>query len=501
MPHRRSCSTSSCPEEELLPLARAIGRVFARLGEKKNRNKARLKFVVAEARHRRVPPARDRRAADDAGGSERGETFFDEIPQFDEKPGEKLTQLTVNGKRPRRLRRWEATNVYQQRQAGYAVVTVTCPLGDLTSEQMRALADIARRYAGGNVRTTVEQNIVLRWVPQAKLTDLYRELKAIGLSRRDGRARSSMSPPARAPTPASWASPPRAAWPASCATQLARKAQRLDEAIKDLRIKVSGCFNSCGQHHVADIGFYGNSRNVGGYTVPHFQVMLGGKWTENARLLCAGDGRGAVEERPGAGRCADRSLRARAPGRGNVPGVVPAHRQEGTEGDRRSVHGRAAARGGSVVLQRLGRPAAVHHRRHGRGRMRRRSRLARAVRLHRRRDRSVRSQLLLDDGKYQEADDRAYDAMLKAAHTLVQLEWLDAPTDPKTVVTEFLKRFVDTKIFWHRHHANQFSNYLVNRYENGPDKRFTRDTAAKTVEEANLFIDAAHRRTRNGSRP
>ena len=100
--------------------------------------------------------------------------------------------------------------------------------------------------------------------------------------------------------------------------------------------------------------------------------------------------------------------------------------------------------------------------------------------------------VLLDEGKYQEADYRAYDAMLKAAHTLVQLEWLDAPTDAKTVVPEFLKRFVDTKVFWHRQHANQFSNYLVNRFENGPDKRFTRDTAAKTVEEANLFIDAAH---------
>ena len=54
------------------------------------------------------------------------------------------------------------------------------------------------------------------------------------------------------------------------------------EAIKHLRIKVSGCFNSCGQHHVADIGFYGNSRNINGYTVPHFQVMLGGKWEDNA---------------------------------------------------------------------------------------------------------------------------------------------------------------------------------------------------------------------------
>jgi len=91
------------------------------------------------------------------------------------------------------------------------------------------------------------------------------------------------------------------------------------------------------------------------------------------------------------------------------------------------------------------------------------------------------------------ATGRAYEAMLRAAHTLVRLEWIDAPTDPKTVVEEFRKRFVDTKVFWHRQHANQFSNYLVNRHENGPDGRFTRDTAAKLVEEANLFIDAAHK--------
>src|SRR5206468_3650796 len=102
------------------------------------------------------------------------------------------------------------------------------------------------------------------------------------------------------------------------------------------------------------------------------------------------------------------------------------------------------------------------------------------------------AQLTLDEGKFQEADNRAYEAMLKAAQTLVRLEWPDAPTDPKVVVEEFRKRFVDTKIFWHRQHANQFSNYLFARHDNGPDARFTRDTAAKTVEEANLFIDAAH---------
>ena len=75
---------------------------------------------------------------------------------------------------------------------------------------------------------------------------------------------------------------------------------------------------------------------------------------------------------------------------------------------------------------------------------------------------------------------------------LEQIEWLDAPYDDKVVVEEFRKRFVDTQIFWHKQHANQFSNYLLNRHEQGPDKRFTKETALKLIEDANLFIDAAH---------
>ena len=66
-------------------------------------------------------------------------------------------------------------------------------------------------------------------------------------------------------------------------TRLYAKNAQLDEAIGNLHIKISGCFNSCGQHHISDIGFYGVNRNVKGYSVPHFQVILGGQWTENAK--------------------------------------------------------------------------------------------------------------------------------------------------------------------------------------------------------------------------
>src|SRR6185295_6383322 len=65
-------------------------------------------------------------------------------------------------------------------------------------------------------------------------------------------------------------------------TRLAAKSFNLDAAVKNLRIKISGCFNSCGQHHVADLGFYGTSRTIGNRKVPHFQVVLGGKWQDNA---------------------------------------------------------------------------------------------------------------------------------------------------------------------------------------------------------------------------
>ena len=63
--------------------------------------------------------------------------------------------------------------------------------------------------------------------------------------------------------------------------RLAEKSFQMDEPVANLHIKISGCFNSCGQHHVADLGFYGVSRKIGGYAVPHFQVVLGGEWEHN----------------------------------------------------------------------------------------------------------------------------------------------------------------------------------------------------------------------------
>ncbi len=495
VPHQAKLMMEFCPEEELLPMARAIGRVFARLGEKKNRNRARLKFVVQKLgidEFRRLVEQERNTMPEDPSWR----TFFDEIPRWDEQPGEKVVQLSVNGsKKSPEFAKWEKTNIYPQRQSGYVVATITCPLGDLTSDQMRALAHLSRKYAGGNVRTTVEQNLVFRWVPADKVEALYNDLKQLGLSDPGAGTIVDVTACPGTDTCKLGISSSRGL-AGELRTRLAEKAVNMNAAVEQLRIKVSGCFNSCGQHHVADIGFYGNSRTVGGFSVPHFQVMLGGQWSENGASYALAMGAvpskrvpelvNTLTERYVTDRQGDESFQAwcRRVGKKELKTIVDPFDAKTTPlppqpvdptayqdwGDPRAYQMSVAmgeCAGEVITLADFGFTAAETL--------------------------AFESSLLLDDGNYHAADQRAYEAMLKAAHTLVQLEWLDAPTDEKTVVEEFRKRFVDTKIFLDKYHGNQFSNYLFNRFEHGPDARFTKDTAHKLIEEANLFIDAAHK--------
>ncbi len=184
------------PEEELLPLCLAIGRVFAKYGEKKNRNTARLKFLVNKIgfdefkrRLRRTRRARARPTMD-------GYLQHSPIPTNSRfgKPN------FCRSRTPRtpEFQKWYDSNVYGQRQAGFATVTICLPLGDITSDQLRSLADIARNYTRETIRTTVEQNIVLRWVSEADLPALYNDLKEADLDLA-GAGTLSTSCPAPAP--------------------------------------------------------------------------------------------------------------------------------------------------------------------------------------------------------------------------------------------------------------------------------------------------------------
>src|SRR5262249_47946859 len=151
--------------------AQATCRVFARLGEKRNRGRARMKFLVEKLglekfrelvlEERKVLPV-------DARWTE----YLNDVASYAEKPTKPASKLQLTDPDPE-FTAWCATNVYAQRQPGYVVATVTLPLGDITSWQLRQLADVARKFVGDSVRTTVEQNLVLRWIPEGDLPALY----------------------------------------------------------------------------------------------------------------------------------------------------------------------------------------------------------------------------------------------------------------------------------------------------------------------------------------
>jgi len=173
-----------------------------------------------------------------------------------------------------RYAHWRESNVRAQKQFGYLVATVTVPLGDLTSAQMRVLASLARSYGDGSVRVTPEQNLVYRWVPAASLRQLYRSLAAAGLGLPG------------AGTLADVASCPGAESCRLAVTQSRGLGRLLEDhlrarpdlvaATEGAHIKISGCPNGCGQHHIATLGFQGSVRRVGSRALPQYFVMVGG---------------------------------------------------------------------------------------------------------------------------------------------------------------------------------------------------------------------------------
>ncbi len=268
-----------CPEEELLPVAQAVCRVFARLGEKQNRGRARIKFLVEKLG---IEEFRELVAEERAQlrPDPRWTDFLEELRGPDETPVRDPAPLPDEG--PERFRQWAKTNLRAQSQEGYYVATLTLPLGDISSEQGWILADLARKYTGDSIRCTVEQNLAFRWLSGADALAFWEALETIGLGEPGASTITDVTSCPGTDTCKLGISASR-----GLAGELRRSLtvlrDELDPAVQPLRIKASGCFNSCGQHHVADIGFYGVSRKVGGRKVPHFNVVLGGQWTQNAK--------------------------------------------------------------------------------------------------------------------------------------------------------------------------------------------------------------------------
>ena len=478
------------PEEELLPIAQAICRVFARLGEKKNRARARLKFLVGKLgieELRRLVHEERKQLPQDPRWTE----YLSAHDGGDESTA--TVQLTVDGDKahePAGFDAWKATNVRPQRQEGYAVAVVTLPLGDISAYQARALADIARRFSDDALRTAVDQNIVLRFVAEAQLPKLFAALESIGLGQPGGGTIVDVtSCPGTDTCKLGIASSRGLA--SELRSRLLEQNLAFDSAVKDLHIKVSGCFNSCGQHHVADVGFYGVSRQVEGRTVPHFQVVLGGQWTENAKSF--GLAIGAVpskripevvtrltdlyrqEAQPGQTFSALIRNMGKAKVRALVDDLmdVPSYEQDSNLysdwGDPREFTIGDMARGecaGEVVSRFAFEVAASE----------------RLV---------FEAQLQLERSDARGAAEGAYNAMVSAAAALVHTQNTDVNGDPARIVDEFRSRFYDTKLFFDRFAQGKFARYLFRAHEEDFDS-VRSDAAHHLIEEAQLFIEATH---------
>jgi sulfite reductase beta subunit-like hemoprotein len=170
--------------------------------------------------------------------------------------------------------RFRAANVAEQKQAGFVTIEAKITRGDLTPEQFRGLAKIMRDYAGGYARTTVQQNFVLRWVREESVYDVWRALSELGLGDAGSREINDV---VSCPGTDSCKLGITSSMGLNQAVQERIEAMDISDAItRKLKIKISGCPNGCGQHHVGSIGFTGASIKVGEHTIPAYIPHVGG---------------------------------------------------------------------------------------------------------------------------------------------------------------------------------------------------------------------------------
>jgi sulfite reductase (ferredoxin) len=270
------------PMENALPTCIATVRLFDRLGDREKMHRNRMRYLVHDMGFEKFQKlVLKERIIVNATKSIYTKLELTEEPTPSMVPSVVAHESNAN---PPGYQRWLHNNVVPQKQNGYVMAFVTLQAGDITSRQLRALADICRTFsAEGCVRSTPNQNVVLRWVLQSDLPELYQRLVESGLAN---------------PGALTMASAVGCVGTTSCnlaitnSHRLAKEIQSkflelgldLDDMLKDSTVKISGCPNSCGQHEVATIGFYGGASRVNDTLAPTYTMLLAGSTGENASL-------------------------------------------------------------------------------------------------------------------------------------------------------------------------------------------------------------------------
>ena len=291
------------PERDVLAACETIVRVYFRDGERKNRKKNRMKFLLRQVGEKEF--LRRLSAEFEIVSKERGpklrEALAAYVGEYHEpapprpEPGDPLGD---GG-----FARWKRTNTIAQIQNGYHVATIKLPLGDASAEQLRSIADIARKFGNGTVRATNQQNFLLRWVPTMKLYQLYRALVEIHLGEADALHITDV------------VTCPGTDYCSLAITKSMGVASRIREYLEDattrqeaddiiaelgrFEIKISGCPNACGQHQIGDVGMTGLMvTGKDGVERPHYSLRVGGSVGQRARVGSRLQGRIPEEETP-----------------------------------------------------------------------------------------------------------------------------------------------------------------------------------------------------------
>lgn len=271
------------PEEDLLYTSIAVLRIFDRMGNRKNMARNRMRYLVDEMGWDKFQNlVLKERSIVRATQSVIVKLDVDSTPNDIKRP---IAVSDSDGKSiPDGYSRWYKTTTYKQKQDGYRSVFITLEAGDVTANQLYALANIARQFsAEGFARNGFSQDIVFRWVSEDDLPRMYAKLLEYGLAN---------------PGSLTMASPVGCSGTTSCnlaltnSHRLAKEIQRKflelkldeDDDLNDATIKISGCPNSCGQHEISTIGFYGGGARVGKDMYPNYQMSFGGRSDGDATL-------------------------------------------------------------------------------------------------------------------------------------------------------------------------------------------------------------------------
>jgi sulfite reductase (ferredoxin) len=489
VPYNAALFDEFLPEEELLPTVQAVCRVFARLGERENRARARLKFVVKKLgidEFKRVVLEERAKLRPD----ERWTKFLSDLHITDEKPLKPGAPLGP-GPYPAGFEAWRASNVRPQSQPGYSTAKITLPLGDFTPAQGRFLAELARKYTGDSLRATVEQNLLFRWVADADLPAFYSELAKVSLHQAGADTITDVTSCPGTDTCKLGISSSR-----GLATELHKQltvlSDTMDPVAKDLHIKCSGCSNSCGQHHVADLGFLGVSRNVNGRRVPHFQLVIGGQYRSNGGSYGLAIGAIPSKRVPEAVKTlTDRFVNEKLAGETfqtfiarigkkeirklvDQLNVIPSYEQDPSFysdwGDPREYTigdlGVGECAGEVVPLVQVG--------------------LADSER------EVFEAQLSLEEKNSTAAAEHAFSAMVLAAQALTREKNSFLGEGVDEIVSEFRKHYYDTKLFFDPFSGGKFAHYFFRAHEHRGEAAGSLDAAHQLIEEAQLFVEAAH---------